>query len=128
MSFDNDDQRGFLLSICRCSSTRKQLRNRLAPTSCLTILFFCMQCKAVLCLDSGMVPLHDNVLKKLSTRFVLLYSFVYRQAEDLINNGFPRKIVELNDLLATPLFSTKNLEEVHQDLKVPVPSPIISNR
>ncbi len=78
--------------------------------------------------NSGMVPLHDNVLKKLSTRFVLLYSFVYRQAEDLINNGFPRKIVELNDLLATPLFSTKNLEEVHQDLKVPVPSPIISNR
>ncbi|XP_032777394.1 proteasome activator complex subunit 3 isoform X1 [Daphnia magna] len=50
-----------------------------------------------------------------------------QQAEDLINNGFPRKIVELNDLLATPLFSTKNLEEVHQDLKVPVPSPIISN-
>ena len=54
--------------------------------------------------------------------------FVYRQAEDLINNGFPRKIVELNDLLATPLFSTKNLEEVHEDLKVPVPSPIISNK
>ena len=36
--------------------------------------------------------------------------------------------MELNDLLATPLFSTKNLEEVHQDLKVPIPSPIISNR
>ena len=49
----------------------------------------------------------------------------HRQAEDLINNGFPRKIVELNDLLATPLFSTKNLEEVHEDLRVPVPPPMI---
>lgn len=50
---------------------------------------------------------------------------VKKQAEDLINNGFPRKIVELNDLLATPLFSTKNLEEVHEDLRVPVPPPMI---
>lgn len=54
--------------------------------------------------------------------------FYHRQAEELINNGFPRKIVELNDLLATPLFSTQNLEEVHEDLKVPIPQPILSNK
>jgi len=57
------------------------------------------------------------------------FSFSFaKQAEDLINNGFPRKIVELNDLLATPLFSTKNLEEVHEDLKVPVPPPMALNK
>jgi len=46
-----------------------------------------------------------------------------KQAEELINHGFPRKIVELNELLATPLFTTQNLVEVHQDLKVPIPKP-----
>merc|ERR1711946_113338 len=46
-----------------------------------------------------------------------------QQAEELINHGFPRKIVELNELLATPLFTTQNLVEVHQDLKVPIPKP-----
>lgn len=60
---------------------------------------------------------------------VCSFSFLFfRQAEDLIHNGFPRKIVELNDLLATPLFTTENLEDVHEDLKVPVPPPVLANR
>merc|ERR1712071_712195 len=47
-----------------------------------------------------------------------------KQAEELINHGFPRTIVELNELLATPLFTTKDLTSVHQDLNVPIPKPL----
>merc|ERR1712191_33260 len=47
-----------------------------------------------------------------------------QQAEELINHGFPRTIVELNELLATPLFTTKDLTSVHQDLNVPIPKPL----
>ena len=64
-----------------------------------------------------------------NARFVLPCVLVILwQAEELINNGFPRRIVELNDLLSTPLFSTKNLEDVHEDLKVPIPEPVLSNK
>jgi len=52
---------------------------------------------------------------------------VKKQAEDLINTGFPKRIVELIDILSTPLFSTKNLEEVHEDLKVPTTQPNLAN-
>jgi proteasome activator subunit 3 (PA28 gamma) len=47
-----------------------------------------------------------------------------KKAEDLIVVGFPKKIVELNELLATKEFSERNFNDVHQDLNINVPEPI----
>ncbi|EDW00369.1 proteasome activator complex subunit 3 [Drosophila grimshawi] len=49
------------------------------------------------------------------------------KAEILITKGFPEKIVELNELLATPMFNERNFSEVHQDLNIPVMTPILVN-
>ncbi|KAG5684853.1 hypothetical protein PVAND_014063 [Polypedilum vanderplanki] len=49
-----------------------------------------------------------------------------KKAEDLIVNGFPQKIVELNSLLATKQFAERNFSEVHQDLNINVPDPIVA--
>lgn len=35
--------------------------------------------------------------------------------------------MKLNDLLETPAFCNRNLSEIHQELNVPVPDPIIFN-
>ena len=45
----------------------------------------------------------------------------------MVLNGFPEKIMKLNDLLETPAFCNRNLSEIHQELNVPVPDPIIFN-
>lgn len=50
-----------------------------------------------------------------------------KKAEHLIIQGFPEKIVSLNELLATPMFSERNFDEVHQDLNIPIPDPILVN-
>lgn len=42
-------------------------------------------------------------------------------------NGFPEKILELNELLKTPLLNKKNMSDIHEDLNVPVPDPIVLN-
>lgn len=47
------------------------------------------------------------------------------KAENLIVHGFPSKIVELNNLLATEQFAERNFAEVHQDLNINIPDPII---
>jgi proteasome activator subunit 3 (PA28 gamma) len=43
----------------------------------------------------------------------------------LIINGFPKKIVELNDLLETKQFADRDFSDVHQDLNIAVPEPIV---
>jgi hypothetical protein len=37
-----------------------------------------------------------------------------KKAENLIVNDFPKKIVELNNLLSTKQFDDRNFQEVHQ--------------
>ncbi|XP_044002212.1 proteasome activator complex subunit 3 isoform X2 [Aphidius gifuensis] len=49
------------------------------------------------------------------------------KAEQLLLKGFPEKIVKLNELLETPNFCNRNLNEVHQELNIPVPDPIALN-
>lgn len=49
------------------------------------------------------------------------------KAEILITKGFPEKIVELNELLSTPMFNERNFCEVHQDLNIPVLAPVLIN-
>ncbi|XP_036318655.1 proteasome activator complex subunit 3 [Rhagoletis pomonella] len=50
-----------------------------------------------------------------------------KKAEQLIIQGFPEKIVELNEILATPMFSERNFNEVHADLNIPTPDPVLVN-
>ncbi|CAL7950816.1 unnamed protein product [Xylocopa violacea] len=49
------------------------------------------------------------------------------KAEQLLLKGFPEKIVKLNELLETPAFCNRKLSDVHQDLNVPIPDPIVLN-
>ncbi|XP_049873394.1 proteasome activator complex subunit 3-like isoform X1 [Pectinophora gossypiella] len=46
-----------------------------------------------------------------------------QKAEHLIIKGFPEKIVKLNELLETPNFHNRELNDVHQDLNIPIPPP-----
>ncbi|CAH1119177.1 unnamed protein product [Phaedon cochleariae] len=52
---------------------------------------------------------------------------VKKQAEHLLLKGFPETIVSLNNILETPQFKNRKFSEVHQDLNIAVPNPIILN-
>ncbi|XP_014211580.1 proteasome activator complex subunit 3 isoform X1 [Copidosoma floridanum] len=49
------------------------------------------------------------------------------KAEQLIIKGFPDKIVQLNEILETPRFRNRDLKEVHQDVNIPIPDPVMIN-
>ncbi|XP_058794753.1 proteasome activator complex subunit 3 isoform X2 [Phymastichus coffea] len=49
------------------------------------------------------------------------------KAEQLIIKGFPEKIVKLNEILETLGFHNRDLKDVHQDLNIPIPEPILLN-
>lgn len=50
-----------------------------------------------------------------------------KQAEQLVLKGFPETIVKLNNILETPHFKNRRFADVHQDLNIPVPDPILLN-
>ncbi|CAH1188480.1 unnamed protein product [Phyllotreta striolata] len=52
---------------------------------------------------------------------------VKKQAETLVLKGFPETIVKLNTILETPQFKNRDFLDVHQELNIPVPDPIILN-
>lgn len=45
----------------------------------------------------------------------------------MVLNGFPEKIMQLNDLLETPAFCNRSLNEIHQELNIPDPNKKIDN-
>lgn len=47
-----------------------------------------------------------------------------KKAEDLVVVGFPAKIVELNELLATKEFAEREFADVHQEIEINVPDPV----
>lgn len=49
------------------------------------------------------------------------------EAEQLLLKGFPATIVKLNAILDTPQFKNRRFTDVHQDLNIPVPDPILVN-
>lgn len=59
--------------------------------------------------------------------YIYYLCICFIQAEELLVKGFPEKIVKLNELLETPGFCNRKLSDVHQDLNVPIPEPIILN-
>lgn len=52
---------------------------------------------------------------------------VIKQAEELVMHGFPETIVKLNTLLETPSFKNRKFADVHQNLNIEVPDPIVLN-
>ncbi|XP_063921856.1 proteasome activator complex subunit 3 isoform X1 [Zophobas morio] len=50
-----------------------------------------------------------------------------KEAEELLLKGFPATIVKLNALLETPQFKNRRFADVHQDLNIPIPDPIVLN-
>ncbi|CAH1977112.1 unnamed protein product [Acanthoscelides obtectus] len=50
-----------------------------------------------------------------------------KQAEQLVLKGFPETIVKLNQILETSQFKNRRFTDVHQDLNIPVPDPIVLN-
>lgn len=49
------------------------------------------------------------------------------KAEELILKGFPETIVKLNEILETAQFRNREFNDVHQDLNIPIPDPIVMN-
>ncbi|KAF7282199.1 proteasome regulator gamma [Rhynchophorus ferrugineus] len=49
------------------------------------------------------------------------------RAEELVLKGFPETIVKLNNILDTPHFRDRVFTDVHQDLNIPIPDPIVLN-
>ncbi|XP_018562255.1 proteasome activator complex subunit 3 [Anoplophora glabripennis] len=50
-----------------------------------------------------------------------------QKAEQLVLKGFPETIVKLNSILETSQFKNRKFSDVHQDLNIPVPDPIVLN-
>ncbi|EDW39642.1 GL15090 [Drosophila persimilis] len=46
-----------------------------------------------------------------------------QMTELLVTRRFPEIIVQLNELLTTPMFKERNVEEIHQDVNIPVLPP-----
>lgn len=49
---------------------------------------------------------------------------VKAEAEELVLKRFPRKVLELDALAKSEKFNIKDLNEVHTDLKIPIPEPV----
>ncbi|XP_076360873.1 proteasome activator complex subunit 3-like isoform X2 [Tachypleus tridentatus] len=49
------------------------------------------------------------------------------KAERLVLKDFPRKILEIEDILQSDQFNVKSLKALHSDLNIPVPEPPYSN-
>lgn len=50
-----------------------------------------------------------------------------KQAEELVLKGFPETIVKLNAILETQQFKNRRFADIHQDINIPVPDPILLN-
>lgn len=50
-----------------------------------------------------------------------------QKAEQLVLKGFPETIVKLNNILETSQFKNRKFSDVHQDLNIPIPDPIVLN-
>ncbi|KAG8236760.1 hypothetical protein J437_LFUL015825 [Ladona fulva] len=50
-----------------------------------------------------------------------------KKAEELVIQGFPQKIIELDALLKTSQFSRSDFSEVHSSLNIPIPEPVLLN-
>ncbi|XP_022228330.2 proteasome activator complex subunit 3-like [Drosophila obscura] len=54
------------------------------------------------------------------------YDTAIQNVEQLITKCYPEKIVELNELLGMPMFKPRDLEELRQELCIPVLPPVLA--
>ncbi|ETE61710.1 Proteasome activator complex subunit 3, partial [Ophiophagus hannah] len=47
------------------------------------------------------------------------------KAEDLVANFFPKKLLELDGFLKDPILNIHDLTQIHSDMNLPVPDPIL---
>ncbi|XP_020651680.2 proteasome activator complex subunit 3 isoform X2 [Pogona vitticeps] len=47
------------------------------------------------------------------------------EAEDLVANFFPKKLLELDAFLKDPILNIHDLTQIHSDMNLPVPDPIL---
>uniref|UniRef100_A0A8V0ZPP1 Proteasome activator complex subunit 3 n=1 Tax=Gallus gallus TaxID=9031 RepID=A0A8V0ZPP1_CHICK len=47
------------------------------------------------------------------------------EAEDLVANFFPKKLLELDGFLKEPILNIHDLTQIHSDMNLPVPDPIL---
>ncbi|KAG8446620.1 hypothetical protein GDO86_014174 [Hymenochirus boettgeri] len=47
------------------------------------------------------------------------------EAEDLVATFFPKKLLELDGLLKEPMLNVQDLSQIHSEMNLPVPDPII---
>lgn len=83
------------------------------------------------------VPLQNNKVKSSEMCIIMNVYLLFQvqeykdslktKAEELVIKGFPETIVRLNDILETPSFKNRAFVDVHQDLNIPVPDPILLN-
>lgn len=50
-----------------------------------------------------------------------------KEAENIVKHVFPKKILELNQLLESEKFALTRTSEIQEDPKIPVPDPIVYN-
>lgn len=50
-----------------------------------------------------------------------------KEAQDLVNNVFPQKVVHLNELLDSEQFSLARLTDISSKINIPVPEPVLLN-
>ncbi|XP_078571985.1 proteasome activator complex subunit 3-like isoform X1 [Branchiostoma floridae x Branchiostoma japonicum] len=50
-----------------------------------------------------------------------------KEAETIVTDDFPKKIIQLDELLKSDMFQCVDLTQMHMELNVPVPDPILVN-
>ncbi|NXX78351.1 PSME3 protein, partial [Urocolius indicus] len=56
---------------------------------------------------------------------VVVSHHLLSQAEDLVANFFPKKLLELDGFLKEPILNVHDLTQIHSDMNLPVPDPIL---
>lgn len=64
----------------------------------------------------------DNEIK---TKVDAFRERITAEAEDLVANFFPKKLLELDHFLKDPIINITELKEIHSDINVTVPDPIL---
>ncbi|XP_039595423.1 proteasome activator complex subunit 3 [Polypterus senegalus] len=64
----------------------------------------------------------DNEMKSKVSAF---RERIFSEAEDLVANFFPKKLLELDHFLKDPLINVLDLNEIHSEINLSVPDPIL---
>lgn len=66
-----------------------------------------------------------KVENELKTKVDSFRERITAEAEDLVANFFPKKLLELDHFLKDPIINIKELKEIHSEINITVPDPIL---